>query len=361
MKAPKSLRRPSNWQDFESLCKKLWGEIWQCAEIKKNGRSGQAQNGVDIYGIPSGEDSYFGIQCKGKNEYSNTKFSKQEIDNELEKAEQFQPKLKKLYLTTTAEKDAKTEEYVRKKNLESKEKNNFEIHLFSWEDIVDLIEENPKTYKYFVESQNFAELESIKVSFKDDLDKLNMEPIYIKRYLQVNQKIVTPGNFIERRANFTGQGGGIVSSKVNYSIVPFQIQILNTGNRQIDNFKMSLEIEGNISGIYDTNYISGIQSVIESKPINIVDKQSLTLNPTQKELVPEEVFLSDKIFIKAPNEKSVLKIHWRFISKTFKTNGELTANWNPIVKTVNDVKLEQDPLKLGSFEYPIADYIKEEK
>jgi hypothetical protein len=49
MKAKKQLRKPENWQDFESLCKKLWGEIWNCPEIKKNGRKGQPQHGVDIY------------------------------------------------------------------------------------------------------------------------------------------------------------------------------------------------------------------------------------------------------------------------------------------------------------------------
>ena len=28
MIAPMQLQKPDNWQDFESLCKKLWGEIW---------------------------------------------------------------------------------------------------------------------------------------------------------------------------------------------------------------------------------------------------------------------------------------------------------------------------------------------
>lgn len=31
----KIIRQPETWQDFESLCKKLWEEIWDCAEIKK--------------------------------------------------------------------------------------------------------------------------------------------------------------------------------------------------------------------------------------------------------------------------------------------------------------------------------------
>ena len=74
MKASKTLRKPKNWQDFETLCKKLWGEIWQCPEIQKNGRLGQNQNGVDIYGKPKGEDEYYGIQCKGK-EYTSQSIS----------------------------------------------------------------------------------------------------------------------------------------------------------------------------------------------------------------------------------------------------------------------------------------------
>ena len=62
MIAPAYIQKPVNWQDFESLCKKLWGEIWGCSDtIKKNGRSGQAQHGVDVYGIPKGETMYYGI------------------------------------------------------------------------------------------------------------------------------------------------------------------------------------------------------------------------------------------------------------------------------------------------------------
>ena len=48
----KTLGKPENWQDFESLCKKLWGEIFSIPnKIKKNGRLGQEQAGVDVYGI----------------------------------------------------------------------------------------------------------------------------------------------------------------------------------------------------------------------------------------------------------------------------------------------------------------------
>jgi ATP-binding cassette subfamily B protein len=44
MIAPTQMKKPSNWQDFEKLCKLLWGEIWDCEDtIKQHGRQGQNQ------------------------------------------------------------------------------------------------------------------------------------------------------------------------------------------------------------------------------------------------------------------------------------------------------------------------------
>lgn len=113
MIAPQQLRKPSNWQGFELLCKKLWGEIWKCEDtIQRNGRRGQTQNGVDIYGMPQGAVSYYGIQCKGKDEYTNAQLTKDEIDQEIEKAQSFKPALKRFIFATTSNKDSEIEEYI---------------------------------------------------------------------------------------------------------------------------------------------------------------------------------------------------------------------------------------------------------
>ena len=80
MIASSQLKKPENWQDFEKLCKKLWGEIWGCSDtIQRNGRLGQSQNGVDVYGLPKDEKAYYGIQCKGKDDYTNSQLTKEEI------------------------------------------------------------------------------------------------------------------------------------------------------------------------------------------------------------------------------------------------------------------------------------------
>src|ERR1700744_1525555 len=125
MLAQQTLRRPANWQDFEHLCFRLWGEEWKCPEIQMHGRLGQDQHGVDIYGTPLNETGIWALQCKGKSEYTDDQyhhpqFTTQEIDEEIEKAKTFEPRLRKLYFATTAKNDAKIQTHVRKKNEEHK-------------------------------------------------------------------------------------------------------------------------------------------------------------------------------------------------------------------------------------------------
>ena len=58
---------PSNWQDFEELCLRLWRDMWSDPNAQKNGRVGQNQHGVDVYGISAFDGKLHGVQCKGKN------------------------------------------------------------------------------------------------------------------------------------------------------------------------------------------------------------------------------------------------------------------------------------------------------
>jgi hypothetical protein len=41
---------PNDATAFESLCLDLWKDIWQNSGAQKNGRRGQKQDGVDIFG-----------------------------------------------------------------------------------------------------------------------------------------------------------------------------------------------------------------------------------------------------------------------------------------------------------------------
>lgn len=174
------LRKPENWQDFERLCKMLWGEIWNCPDtIKRNGRQGQAQAGVDIYCMSDDKIHYRGIQCKGKDEYTNSKLTEEEIDKEIEKAKNFKPTLDTFYFATTAVKDAHVEEYVRQKNVESLAHEGFSIDVFAWEDIVDLIESHRQTYNWYVNNCQYKDFTDVQITFNGKM-QFTINPEYYK-------------------------------------------------------------------------------------------------------------------------------------------------------------------------------------
>ena len=76
---------PANWQDFERFCHSVWMDILDDPNIQMNGRLGQEQSGVDIYGY-SKNDLFYCIQCKGKNTNYGGKVTEKELTEEIKKA-----------------------------------------------------------------------------------------------------------------------------------------------------------------------------------------------------------------------------------------------------------------------------------
>jgi len=134
---------PANWQDFETLCCDLWGLIWNDPNTQKNGRQGQPQHGVDIYGKPDQGNTWAGIQCKGKDSYGNKSLTEKEVKAEVKKAKSFKPKLSQFIIATTGEKDAKIEELARMITDEHRKKDLFSVHVWGWKDIVGRIADYP--------------------------------------------------------------------------------------------------------------------------------------------------------------------------------------------------------------------------
>ncbi len=168
MKAPTQILPPTNWQDFEELCKRIWENKWGYPDdIKRNGRAGQSQNGVDIYAYVESKKGYCGIQCKGKDNFTNKQMTTAEIDKEINNAKNFTPALKSLTFATTAPKDAKIEEHVRIRNIENIEKGLFSISVFSWEDIVSLIEQYKSVKEWYVYEKLQTSKPNIKILLND--------------------------------------------------------------------------------------------------------------------------------------------------------------------------------------------------
>lgn len=367
MESPQTLRRPANWQDFESLCKKLWGEIWNCPEIQKNGRLGQEQNGVDVFGIPFGEVAFYGIQCKGKNEYNNEQFTKKEIDSEILKAMTFEPKLKKLYFATTALNDSKIQAYVRTKNIEHIKTEKFEVHLFSWETIVDLIDENKQTHDWYIKSQNFKSKKSVRLSFENNEKELIIEPKFRKTTYIYKQKIVqyNPRDRFNDSMFVDLSSIGYSKSKYNHSYSKFEIQIHNTGNDPLEEYKVFLNFDGEIQNLSDNNEEGrNIARLIRKyKPNTYLWEDTMTgkIIPNDSILVGDDTFRSEDIYLKPFPKEYDIKIEWKLISKDFKDNGELILKVRPNIITESKELHVENPTKLGFREDEIEEYLVDEE
>jgi hypothetical protein len=109
-----SIPPPSNWQDFERNIRLLFEHSLGDPHTQNNGRQGQAQHGVDVYGHRGGGcGPLVGVQCKGKDADYGGEVSEVELRDEIEKSEAFRPQLKEFILVTTAPDDAKIQQAAR--------------------------------------------------------------------------------------------------------------------------------------------------------------------------------------------------------------------------------------------------------
>ena len=150
---------PDAWQDFEKLCQQLWKEIWCDVNATNNGRTGQPQNGVDVYGKPIYTVNWAGVQCKDKDCQLGSVLKISEIDAECEKAKKFQPAISNFSFATTAARDVKVQEYARLLNTHKKYP--FDVHVWAWEDIAAEITARPTLLKNFYNDlPNYTDLNS---------------------------------------------------------------------------------------------------------------------------------------------------------------------------------------------------------
>lgn len=169
---------PKNWQDFETLCWDLWKTIWNDLETVKNGRQGQKQNGVDVYGRPAGRNEWAGIQCKGKDNYSAKTVTENELRAEVEKAKTFEPKLTKYILATTGQRDQEVQKLARKISEEHEQTELFSVNVFFWDDIQERLIEHrgilERHYKdlFLEKPSGFDEIEDDRRSIINSMSSL---------------------------------------------------------------------------------------------------------------------------------------------------------------------------------------------
>jgi len=368
MIAPTQIRKPENWQDFEKLCKKLWGEIWDCADtIQRNGRSGQDQNGVDIYGKPKNETGYFGIQCKGKDGYTNTKLTVGEVDREVDKAFNFIPKLKRFIFATTANKDAAIEEYVRMKNLEHIQKGLFEIYIASWEDIVDLMEGRRNTFNWYINNCQYKDLSDVEVFFGNGNEYV-IHPEYFKttKTYSLNKLYkILDSDFLNlyKSANPISPWYNQINppQRINYTWCKIPIKIVNTGSTVIEDYKLYLAFEpSKIEELDDMfSYLSSPfmnqaavaqinaskqakREVFESSEYSNV----IEYRPLDKTLVQDD-YRRFIVEVKPKPDVGRIHVNWSVRSRNYKKDGYLIINVIPKYddRTINVEVIDPNDLK----------------
>lgn len=146
--ASTELRKPKNWQDFERQTRELFACVLHDPNTRANGRSGQEQNGVDVYGYRNEDrDRLVGVQCKKK--YEN-EVTEKELREEVNKAKNFQPQISQFILITTAPRDQKIQRAARFLTDELAQTDHpILVSVWGWEDVEEHASKYEQAWKAF--------------------------------------------------------------------------------------------------------------------------------------------------------------------------------------------------------------------
>jgi hypothetical protein len=100
--------------------------------------------------------AWAGVQCKGKDNYTNQTISEEELRVEVTKARSFTPALSEYTIATTAPRDFAIQKLARELTEQHKACGLFSVHVWSWEDIAESLGGSPaivaKHYPQLVQS-----------------------------------------------------------------------------------------------------------------------------------------------------------------------------------------------------------------
>ena len=140
-------------EKFEYLCRDLWRNNSDYEFIELNGRKGQKQFGVDVFGRNVKSEEWLGIQCKVK--AIGQALTKSDIETEINKAKLFNPSLSVFKLCTTLDRDAKVQKIVRGIQTELSKSKEFKLEILFWDDIEEQLKEEDNFNIYYKYYQKF--------------------------------------------------------------------------------------------------------------------------------------------------------------------------------------------------------------
>lgn len=152
----KEIPPPKGDDDFEDLALFLFRAVWQDPGAKLHGRSGQGQDGVDLYGEDRfGGSGLNGIQCKQHGSATPVKDKDlvAELRAEVEKAKSFKPPLQRFIFATTARRSATLDQEARNLTEQHEKAGLFAVEALGWEDIEDLLRRHLDVLAWYLDER----------------------------------------------------------------------------------------------------------------------------------------------------------------------------------------------------------------
>jgi hypothetical protein len=146
---PTHIPIPKNHADFERKAVVLFREILKDPSVKRLGRDGQEQFGVDLIGYRDEKVSKIvGIQCKKKAPTST--LTADEVCAEVKKALKYSPKLQEYIIITSAKNDTALDQLAQKLSLaQAKKRRKIRIEVWGWGTLEELIDQYPSARQAF--------------------------------------------------------------------------------------------------------------------------------------------------------------------------------------------------------------------
>lgn len=272
--------------------------------------------------------------------------TKAEIEEELKNAKKFEPKLRTFIFTTTAPKDVEIEKYVRIKDKESIDTGGFEIILYCWPDLVDLIEENKETFNWYVNQIQFKDQFDVLVTANSKENDLILRPKFLKtiKSFELRPKATATADknlFLNPlvKMNLVIPIGFNGSKKVNHAWCSVETTISNTGSKVLEDWKLWLDFGNTVRKVDDdfTKDIFMYKQLSKYRTTWANEDNQVLFKPIENgPLIQKDVrtFTSYCIPIIGTNE---IAINWHLLARDFDREGEIKFEVKPDYEIKNEV------------------------
>lgn len=268
--------KPKSDEVFEDIVCDVYSREFQNPNLQRYGRSGQAQDGIDVLGISMAGINYplnklVAIQCKNHIKGITDKKLQKEIVDELKKFEENSKwKIDRYLFVTSADNSKPVHDFVLSLNVKRSKDKKFPIEILFWDHITKKLDTHSDLlYKYFTKYLPVSQAENteipdfkksnrttIQYSSSDFLESANNNEILqkIKQHLATNMRDLPKSSAYGLYIGFTVKNTSIFDKLTDLTI-NFQEYYSDTSNLE-DKYKKITTILKNITSVISDSFFS---------------------------------------------------------------------------------------------------------